>query len=367
MINKYPNNNHKKLVSPARRKLLQVGIAGGVGGALFVAGRVSDSWWSSLFKPAPSPTLYTYAGHPSGISSVAWSPDGTRIASIGRGDDRTIQIWNASNGQHLLTYRGHSDAGNLAWSPDSTRIASVGSPFAIKVQVWNASNGEQLWIHQEDLGRPPNYMVAWSPDGRQIASDGNSDSGSIQIRNASDGQPFLNYEGHPYVSSLAWSPDGTRIVTGGVDRSVQVWRAEGRKIWFYEIADVKNEDINHINAVAWSPDSAYVASGGSCPIILFANNGGVQLWDASTGKKGRTYWGHDRRSDIRDVAWSPTGKLISSAATDKTVQVWDPSSGKMLLNYGEHTDELRSIAWSPDGTRIVSGGDDKLVRVWKVI
>jgi WD40 repeat protein len=78
------------------------------------------------------------------------------------------------------------------------------------------------------------------------------------------------------------------------------------------------------------------------------------------------YWGHDKRSDIRAIAWSSGGKQIASGGTDKTVQVWSPTSGKRIFIYQEHSDIVRTVTWSPDGTRIASGGADQFVRVWKV-
>jgi serine/threonine protein kinase len=67
--------------------------------------------------------LLTYTGHSSAVEAVAWSPDGTRIAS--GSDDETVQVWDASNGQHFFTYTGHSTSVyKVAWSPDGSRIAS---------------------------------------------------------------------------------------------------------------------------------------------------------------------------------------------------------------------------------------------------
>jgi serine/threonine protein kinase len=67
--------------------------------------------------------------------TVAWSPDGTRIASGGR--DKTVQVWDAVTGHAMFTYHDHSSwVYTVAWSPDGTRIASAGNDGT--VQVWQA-------------------------------------------------------------------------------------------------------------------------------------------------------------------------------------------------------------------------------------
>jgi WD40 repeat protein len=60
--------------------------------------------------PSPLPLgmlLSTYQGHCSGVVPVVWSPDGRRIASSSH--DRTAQVWDATDGGHVYTYRGHAD------------------------------------------------------------------------------------------------------------------------------------------------------------------------------------------------------------------------------------------------------------------
>jgi len=73
---------------------------------------------------------------------VAVSPDNKRIVSgggnvdNGRGD-KIAQVWDAANGGHVYTYHGHSlPIWTVAWSPDGTRIASGSSDKT--VQVWQA-------------------------------------------------------------------------------------------------------------------------------------------------------------------------------------------------------------------------------------
>ena len=353
-----PNNGYGKRPSSSRRALLRWGLAAGVVAAV---GRAF--WW---WRPQPVP-LYILRR---GALSLAWSPDGTRIAAAGAGRDRTIRIWTASDGRPLSIYRGHPLASNIAWSPDSTRLASVGLDQA--VQVWNAGNGKLIWTYRDPTEHDLAFRaVAWSPDGTRIATIGVGQD--IQIWNAADGRLISTYRGLPFACSLAWSPDGTRIASGGWNRSVQVWRVEeGKPIWTYQITNADNYDINTVNAIAWSPDGTRIASGGSRPLILFASNKGVQVWDASTGKRLLTYWGHPESSDIEAVAWSPNGKSIASGGTDNAVQVWEPTTGNQVLTYS-HPNWVSAIAWSPDSTRIASGGGQVIgdsppnnIQVWKL-
>ena len=62
---------------------------------------------------------------------------------------------------------------------------------------------------------------------------------------------------------------------------------------------------------------------------------------------------------MTSVAFSPDGKRIVSGSGDRTVKVWDATTGQETLTLKGHTRTVRSVAFSPDGKRIVSGSEDK--------
>jgi WD40 repeat protein len=73
---------------------------------------------------------------------------------------------------------------------------------------------------------------------------------------------------------------------------------------------------------------------------------------------GHTHW-------VTSVAFSPDGSRIVSGSDDKTIRLWDATTGEQIGDpLVGHTDWVRSVAFSPDGSRIVSGSDDKTIRLW---
>ncbi|KAK6083247.1 vegetative incompatibility protein HET-E-1 [Seiridium cupressi] len=111
-----------------------------------------------------------------------------------------------------------------------------------------------------------------------------------------------------------------------------------------------------VNSVAFSPDSKTIASASG------SGDRTVRLWDASTGELQSTLEGHTDL--VNSVAFSPDGKTIASASGDKTVRLWDASTGELQSTLEGHTNWVNSVAFSPDGKTIASASGDKTVRLW---
>ncbi|KAF5310182.1 hypothetical protein D9619_010450 [Psilocybe cf. subviscida] len=109
-----------------------------------------------------------------------------------------------------------------------------------------------------------------------------------------------------------------------------------------------------VNSVVFSSNETHIVSG--------LNDKSVKVWDISTGVELHELNGHT--GVVNSVAFSSDGSHIVSGSDDRSVRVWDASNGTELLVLNGHTSIVKSVAFSSDSTCIVSGSNDLSVRVW---
>ncbi|KAK3946807.1 hypothetical protein QBC32DRAFT_387713 [Pseudoneurospora amorphoporcata] len=287
--------------------------------------------------------LQTLEGHSNDIGSVAFSPDGQRLASGSW--DKTIKIWDPASGSCLQTLEGHSGSvHSVAFSSNGQRLASGSSDKTIK--IWDLASESCLQTlegHSDYVG-----SIAFSPDGQRLAS-GSWDK-TIKIWDPVSGSCLQTLEGHSgSVRSVAFSPDGQRLASGSGDKTIKIWNpASGSCLQTLE------GHSSGIRSVAFSPDGQRLASG--------SDDGTIKIWDPASGNCLQTLEGHS--SGVGSVAFSPDGQRLTSGSWDKTIKIWDPASGSCLQTLEGHSDYVGSVAFSPDGQRLASGSDDKTIKIW---
>jgi len=284
----------------------------------------------------------TLRGHVGEVDSVAFSPDGQRIATCSW--DRTVKVWDAASGKELLTLKGHkSNINSVAFSPDGRRIVTGSNDPTAK--VWDAASGTNLLTlkgHTNDVG-----PVAFSPDGQRIVT-GSMDR-TARVWDAGSGRELLILNGHSNtVNSASFSADGKWIVTASDDDTAKVWDAASG----HELRTLRTG--SPVNWAAFSPDGRRIVAG--------LEDGTAKVWDAASDNPLLTLRAHS--TDIFSVAFSPDGQRIVTGSGDKTAKVWDAASGQELRTLRGHTARVTSVAFSPDGQRIVTASFDQTAKVW---
>jgi len=345
-----------------------------------------------VWDPATGRVDVTFGKQVGLVDSLAFSPDGKRIASSSLNEDNTFAVWDASTGEDVHVVRGHAThVHHLCFSPDGHFIASASTDGSVK--LWNATTLAE--VRTIDAHRAPVYHVAFSADGSHLASA--SFDGTVCVWDTATGAKVRTLRGHTGGTvTVAYSPDGKRIASAGYDKTVRLWdpasgeekitlrghtdlvasvafSPDGRqlvsasfdktaRIWDASAAEAPSgpglftcgDEAHRVNAVAFSPDGRLLASGGW--------DGAVRLWDGETGAAVRALEGPD--GAVWGVAFSPDGKRIPSAGWDRTVKVRDAESGDEVTTFRGHATPVHAVAFSPDGRRVVSSSWEGLVKVW---
>jgi WD40 repeat protein/DNA-binding SARP family transcriptional activator len=312
--------------------------------------------------------LSQHARHATGITSVAFSPDGTRLATGSL--DPTVKVWAISleGVQESLSLAGHTGAVNgLASSPDG-RFLATGS-WDGTARIWDISpsgNQEILTLagHSNRLSR-----VAYSPDGARLATT--NEDGRAAILDAKTGETLFTFR-HPRgaVWEVTFSPDGTRLATAGQDNTARVWDAKDGQDLLTLTGHAQAPPVGGwyegLTTVAFSPDGKLLASAGA--------DGQAILWDMETGERVLALQVHPDGIGVTRVAFSPGGTRLAAASDAHPVEgdpeggrplvsVWNLASGQEQYAVTDLPNRAWALAFSPDGTKLVVGVEADFLKV----
>jgi WD40 repeat protein len=240
--------------------------------------------------------LKQLSGHRCYVISVAWSPDGTQLATSGV--DGKANVWDVASGRLVSTTKEFALVrGKIAWSSDGTQIATA-SPEDHYFEIFNPSNGEEIKIPWA-TGRLFASTFAWQPNGSLIATDSDDDN-QIKLWNPSTGQLIDNLIGHTVrVIDMDWSPDGQLLASSDKDKHLIIWDISTRKSVRTILAD------EFLVKVKWSPDGHFIA--GAPTNINDPQT--AYIWDATTGQLVSKI--ESKVGNVLDLAWSPDGSQLA--------------------------------------------------------
>jgi WD40 repeat protein len=354
--------------------------------------------------------------------TLAWSPDGRKIAVGGRFREKTTRlrydtrIVDVAAEQVTKSFSCHYFwVVATAWADNpwlGEVLADGGGDHAVK--LWDAQGRGSTscnpgQMKTDDGGiKQLQQINGWvtsldfSPDGRWLA--GVTRDRTVRVWQMEPGPDQFRVVAlwHDRTAgnflSVEWSPDGRALVTGDRKGRVAVWDldldtdkwdaatiAEFAKVtwgaqpsWFNANAErvtrtPRWSEAGHgvVWSVDWSPDGASVAS--------TSTNGGVSVHDAATGER-RFVAMAPRRTEFHSIAWHPDRHVIAAGASDDDIYVFDASTGEVADVLEGHEDTVSAVTWSPDGATLASTaggpalsmallestvGPDMAVRLWR--
>jgi len=302
---------------------------------------------AKVWDPITGEVLYTLSGHTSGISGVAFSPDGTRLATASW--DGAARVWDITPAKEslfiprdLTAERQDNDLTfDVRYSPDGRRILTD-YPEEDAAKLWDAISGKEVLTFAGHAD-----FLDYSPDGRMVAA---SNGDIINVWDAKTGKQLVTLFGHTdLIKSIDFSADGNRLASASWDGTVRIWDLASGKALF-----TLQEPGLYFFSVAYSPDAKRIVAGDGFGLGI--------VWDATTGEKS-----YSLSFDILTIfgaAFSPDGKRLALANRFGTIRIWNAVTGNELLTLRGNNSRVNAVTFSPDGKLIATASDDGTARVW---
>jgi WD40 repeat protein/serine/threonine protein kinase len=307
-----------------------------------------------LATPSPQPI---FTGHDGFVSGLAFSLDGRRVVS-GSGIASTqgrLMLWDATTGKPHRTFPGSIPLVNaVALRRDGRHLATACWDGTLR--VWDAVTGEPVRTLPGHASRIQD--VVYSPDGRWLAAASGLGAdtmkpGEVKLWDADTGREIHTLGGHSAgVFGVAFSLDGRWLASACADGIVRIWDTR-------DPAGKPREMPRHdgeVRRVVFLPDGRLASAGGK-----YWGFGEVKIWDLST-ERVLDLRGHT--DIVLGLATSPDGRRLATGSDDRTIKLWDTTTGEEVITLRGHTAGVICVAFSPDGRSIASGSIDRTARVW---
>ena len=209
-------------------------------------------------------------------------------------------------------------------------------------------------------------VTAWNAAQRAETQKQQAAINEIQaLTKSSEAQFALGNTGSALIESLkaggklklaSSAKSDTQVPTiAALRQAVYLQRHEEKEKRALNVNTLKGHE-GYVRSVVFSRDGKQLASG--------SYDKTIKIWDVTTGKVLNTLKGHEGL--VNSVGFSPDGKQLASGSDDKTIKIWDMTTGKVLNTLKGYEGSVNSVGFSPDGKQLAYGSDDRTIKIWDV-
>jgi len=283
----------------------------------------------NIVDPFSGDFLDSYYGHAGSVKTIAWNPNGDRLAS--GGSDDIICLWDLGWGGGSKVLVGHTNVvTGISWNPDGTKVASSSSDGTVR--IWDSETKELLKTLTGHRGTVTS--VDWSPTGDLVVSGSND--GRVIIWDPDSGSRMESLVVSYDINSIAWSPNGSLLAVGSSDGSVTLWDRGSD-----DIRSTLTGHPDEVFDVAWSPDGSQIA----------AASGSIWIWDVWNGSLVDMI--PSETMEVRTLSWSPNGTMLLMGSIDNTIRIYERSQ-TLPLTIPDIPDLRSETIFSNDGNHILN-------------
>ncbi|KAF2095849.1 WD40 repeat-like protein [Rhizodiscina lignyota] len=299
----------------------------------------------------PLKTILNLKDHQDEVWFLAFSPDGTMLATTGK--DAVIIIYSVPKFDILHKLERHS-AGvcYLAWSPDSKRLISCGKEQDNTAIVWDTETGDHIGVLQHFT-----YAVtaaAWSPSGTSFVVASQDSEAPLILYDANRLEKIYSWkEDNLRVYDIAISPDGSRLVA-----------LLASKILVYDLAMPMRARLAEHPMDDERLTSVYI-SRDSMRMLVGMNENKIKMMSIDTGEVLQVFEGHKQTQFmIRNAFGGAQETFVVSGSEDSRIYIWR-TNGQLVEALEAHRPGcVNTVAWHPtDPAMFASAGDDAVVRM----
>jgi len=312
----------------------------------------------------------------------ATSPDGFALPEVQNALHRAI-----AKSRIEKTLEGHTAFINaMAYSPDGSKLATGGHDQSLR--VWDTVTYENLFTLETQSGDL--NSISFSPDGERMATSW--DDGTVKILDVETGKLLFELEGHTnWVTTVVFSPNGKQLITFSFDKTIKFWDAgtgqelstwddlqdpngwmalnpDGTRLFYMDAGLLKVRDIKTGDEIFSIPDTdgffVVLSPDGQRLATINANTTFIQILDASNGQLLNNI--SLPSNAVERLAFSPDSTQLAAAGRDQKVHIWDATTGVELITLAGHTEFVIDAAFSPDGKHLASGGYNGTVKIWSL-